>query len=1221
MNIKRLICRVIAALVLCSGVICPLAAPVLGADLINVTDTLSNYTAGLTANHTIEFTTATLMPKTGKIILTIAGFNLNLAIFGATTIGGVSSNFSISPNGETATLNPNAQDNISPGTLVHIELNNITSPLTPGNYALSITTTQSNGSTPIDTGNTTIAIIAGGISTTTVQCPSSPSIYGQSVTFTGSVIPAGATGTVQFQIDGSNFGSPVALSGGTASSSSISTLTAGNHTITAIYSGDSNYTTSSGTATQTVNKATPLITWADPGDITYPAPLSNTQLNATASVAGSYTYNPPADTVLSAGDHQALNVIFSPADSIDYNPATATVYIDVISGTGSISLSDLNHTYNGNTHSVDVNTSPSGLSYTVTYDGLPAPPSGAGSYAIVATITQSGYSGSTTGTMVINPAAITVTADAKTKVHGEADPPLTYQGTLFGSDAFAGSLTRQPGEDAGVYAILQGTLTAGSNYTLTYVGANLTITGDTASITLSSLSHTYNKSSKSASVTTDPAGLSCSITYNGSATLPVNAGSYTVVATITDSNYQGTATDTLVIFPAALTVTADARTKVYGQTNPALTYQITSGTLYSGDSLTGALTRTSGENAGNYAIQRGTLSAGSNYTLTYNGANLTITKAPLTVRANSASRDYGDPNPAFTVSYSGFVNGDNASVLSGSPVLNTTATPTSPVGTYVITVTQGSLSSANYNFTFENGTLTVGSNVITITANSQSKVYGGPDPELTYSAPDGISFSGNLEREAGENVGSYTINQGTLSAGSEYTISFMTADFTITKATPVISWANPASITQGIALSAAQLNAIASTPGAFVYTPASGTILNSGDNQVLHVDFTPSDITNYTAASKDVNISVSPATSGGGSDPGGGGPGEATENSAGGGGGSSDRMYLSSYMKDTPGVFSEAVSLKGWDGICNLLIPQNTSAKTVEGWAASYITIEPVTADKQKLPAPDKGNIIGLTYNLGPEGTTFDPPITIKMLYLPEKLPSGVKDSDLVIGYWNPQSQKWETLNDCVVDTLNHIVTAPVSHFSAYSVLNIPQAAVVLPVITETTVTQPATNPEPNTTAGDKEGVVIPSPGDTPEPAVPIEIQPSLTLAMFSVDSPVFPSSPVATGQSVDLSVLVKNRGDLSGNYTLALKVNGEVTETRQVIVAGQSEQRVVFTFSQNQSGTYLIEINGLSGTIEIPSKLSGWFWPVCVSLAILGFGLTVWHIFRKSRRLSFQLP
>jgi len=87
--------------------------------------------------------------------------------------------------------------------------------------------------------------------------------------------------------------------------------------------------------------------------------------------------------------------------------------------------------------------------------------------------------------------------------------------------------------------------------------------------------------------------------------------------------------------------------------------------------------------------------------------SLTINPAPLTVTANNASRAVGAANPTFTASYSGFVSGDSASVLSGAPTLTTTATTSSPAGLYPITVAQGTLAAANYTFTFVNGTLSV----------------------------------------------------------------------------------------------------------------------------------------------------------------------------------------------------------------------------------------------------------------------------------------------------------------------------------------------------------------------------------------------------------------------------------------------------------------------------------------------------------------------------------
>src|SRR4051812_26796375 len=85
-----------------------------------------------------------------------------------------------------------------------------------------------------------------------------------------------------------------------------------------------------------VVKATPVITWPVPADIVYPAPLSAVQLNSRANVAGSFSYDKPAGTVLAAGSGQTITVTFTPSDSATYNSATATVSINVLKGTPTI---------------------------------------------------------------------------------------------------------------------------------------------------------------------------------------------------------------------------------------------------------------------------------------------------------------------------------------------------------------------------------------------------------------------------------------------------------------------------------------------------------------------------------------------------------------------------------------------------------------------------------------------------------------------------------------------------------------------------------------------------------------------------------------------------------------------------------------------------------------------------------------------------------------------
>ena len=135
----------------------------------------------------------------------------------------------------------------------------------------------------------------------------------------------------------------------------------------------------------------------------------------------------------------------------------------------------------------------------------------------------------------------------------------------------------------------------------------LTVNKALATVTPGSLTTTYNSLPQAATATTVPAGLNVTFTYDGSATVPVNAGSYAVVATINDSNYQGTNTGTLIIGKAALTATADNKTKIYGEVNPPLTvtYSGLLGTDAPGDLDTPpvvATTALQGSDAGVYPI-------------------------------------------------------------------------------------------------------------------------------------------------------------------------------------------------------------------------------------------------------------------------------------------------------------------------------------------------------------------------------------------------------------------------------------------------------------------------------------------------------------------------------------------------------------------------------------------------------------------------------------------
>ncbi len=599
-----------------------------------------------------------------------------------------------------------------------------------------------------------LTLLTKGDTTTSLSSSANPSPFGQLVTFTATVnsVPSGGaapTGTVTFTVDGVAQ-APVALSGSQATFSS-STLGVGTHTVSAAYSGEANYFASTSTTlTQTITKVATTTTVS----ASMTPSVYGQSVTFTATVAGTVGSGTPSGTVT-----------FS-VDGIAQAPVT------LAGGQAAFALNSL----------------------------------GAGSHSITAAYggdSNYGNSSSSTFTEAVTPAPLTVTATHQAKVYGSADPALTYTASGFqladtAASVLTGALTRAVGESVGSYAIGQGTLATTSNYTLSFAGNTLAITPAPLTVTASAQAKVYGGADPA--LTYAASGFQFSDTAAGVLTGALtraageSVGSYAITqgTLAATSNYSIRFTgNTLAITPAPLTVTANAQTKVYGSTDPALTY-VASGFQFSDSAatvLTGALSRTAGESVagGPYAIGQGTLAANGNYTLGFTGSALTITPAPLSVTANHQTKVYGSADPTLTYAASGFQFSDTAAiVLTGA--LTRAAGESVAGGPYAIG--QGTLvANSNYTLTFTGNTLAITPAPLTLTANAQTKVYGSADPALTYTASGfqladtaASVLTGALTRVVGESVGSYAITQGTLAADSNYTLSFAGNTLAITPA-------------------------------------------------------------------------------------------------------------------------------------------------------------------------------------------------------------------------------------------------------------------------------------------------------------------------------------------------------------------------------------------------------------------------------------------------------
>jgi hypothetical protein len=255
-----------------------------------------------------------------------------------------------------------------------------------------------------------------------------------------------------------------------------------------------------------------------------------------------------------------------------------------------------------------------------------------------------------------------------------------------------------------------------------------------------------------------PAGIDIStMTVSGAAR--TDAGSQTVAVSITDkTNYQWTdATQTDVTFdftigPKEITVTPDVLSKVYGGADPVFTY-----TLSEAVAVTGALSREPGEDVGTYAMTLGDLSAGGNYTLSLVPTNFAITKAPLTITADDKAMTFGGAEPEYTVTYTGFVNGETQTALAGT--LSVTSGYDSGVYAPTAVITASGLTSANYAITYETGVLTVSKIQVDAPTAVTGLAYSGTQ-QTGVAAAAGYTLTGNTGTDAGDYTATAALADG-----------------------------------------------------------------------------------------------------------------------------------------------------------------------------------------------------------------------------------------------------------------------------------------------------------------------------------------------------------------------------------------------------------------------------------------------------------------------------
>ena len=605
------------------------------------------------------------------------------------------------------------------------------------------------------------------------------------------------------------------------------------------------------------------------------------------------------------------------ADTAGVGYTVTTAPLTYVANTATRSYGDANPSLNGTVTGFKLGQDASVLGGSALWSTIATATDNVGQYAINgAGYTSSNYhfvqaAGNSTA-LTIAPRTITVTAADQSRIYGNANPnsgTFTIGGLgLVNGDSLTSTVsvssTATASSNVGSYALTPSSATfstgSASNYAITYADGVLSVTPRTITVTAADQSRIYgNANPNSGTFTIGGLGLvngdslDATVSVSSTATASSNVGTYALTpssatfSTGSASNYAITYADgALAITPRAITLTPDTQSRIYGDANPTTGAFTVGGLgLVNSDSLSAFIAVTTPatllSGVGNYALNGSgaafTSGSASNYDVTYSPGTLAITPATLTYVASNNTRIYGDANPSFSGSVTGFRNTDTlGSATTGTLFFSSPATAASNVGTYAI---DGSgLSAANYVFVqapANASALAITPRPITVAALDHARIYGDANP-ATFAANainlvNGDTLGGvtvSTLATAASNVGTYTItpNGAVFSSGSSsnYSITYTAGTLSITPRPLTVTAldqsriygdANPTfgnviadNLVNGDALGASLVSTIATTAsgvGSYALTPGAAA-------------FTQGSASNYTITYAPGTLSITP---------------------------------------------------------------------------------------------------------------------------------------------------------------------------------------------------------------------------------------------------------------------------------------------------------------------------------------------------------------------------
>ena len=418
------------------------------------------------------------------------------------------------------------------------------------------------------------------------------------------------------------------------------------------------------------------------------------------------------------------------------------------------------------------------------------------------------------GKLTVTQAPLTITATNASRQYFDDEPVFEYSCTGFRNGDDKQALTKEPAivteatkaSAVGTYKITPSSAEA-KNYAISYEQGELTITKRELKATSHS-SRLYGEENPTLPIeytgfvnnenedvlTTKPVGTTTATKTSAVGTYPITVSGGEA------TNYAFTYEQgELTVSKAGLTAKVKDATKVYGDENPSFDIEYVG--LKNGETapewtttptIQTEATKTS--DVGDYAIKANDAVA-KNYDLAIADGKLTITPAPLTIKANDMTRLYYSENPTLDYTCNGFVNGDDKSTLSVKPNLSTLATLTSNVGDYDIEAS-GAVN-PNYSISYEKGKLSITPRILTASVGNYERVYNEENPafEVTYAGFVGNEDESIITTKAvATTTATKTSDAGTypieVSGGgaTNYVFSYNSGTLTINKAEQTISW-------------------------------------------------------------------------------------------------------------------------------------------------------------------------------------------------------------------------------------------------------------------------------------------------------------------------------------------------------------------------------------------------------------------------------------------------